>query len=146
MAWLRLTLSSPVLGSLQTLPDAGQAPARPRLPAARAPAPDPPLHPGADALLGCALDPQVHSGRHHLPSHGKMGTGFSFLLCRFSQGRRPRGDPPQSPPRWPDSLGVTKAGTDQDSGCDSRPDGAGGLVVEWRGLEGAEVVCGGWTL
>ncbi|XP_070235927.1 electrogenic sodium bicarbonate cotransporter 4 isoform X5 [Bos mutus] len=59
----------PVLGSLQTLPDARQAPARPCLPAARAAAPDPPLHPGADTLLGCALDPQVHNGRHHLPSH-----------------------------------------------------------------------------
>ncbi|XP_025116589.3 electrogenic sodium bicarbonate cotransporter 4 isoform X6 [Bubalus bubalis] len=59
----------PVLGSLQTLPDARQAPARPCLPAARAAAPDPPLHTGTDTLLGCALDPQVHNGRHHLPSH-----------------------------------------------------------------------------
>lgn len=93
MAWLRLTLSSPVLGSLQTLPDAGQAPARPCLPAARAPAPDPPLHPGADTLLGCALDPQVHNGRHHLPSHGKMGTGFSFLALQVQPGKVSMGRP-----------------------------------------------------
>lgn len=63
----------PVLGTLQAVPDASQAPARSRLPAARAPAPDPPLHPGADALPGGALDPQVHDGRHHLPSHGEVG-------------------------------------------------------------------------
>uniref|UniRef100_A0A452T0J4 Anion exchange protein n=1 Tax=Ursus maritimus TaxID=29073 RepID=A0A452T0J4_URSMA len=52
----------PVLGTLQALPDAGQAPAGPRLPAARAPAPDPPLHAGADTLPGGALDPQVQFG------------------------------------------------------------------------------------
>ena len=93
MAWLRLTLSSPVLGSLQTLPDASQAPARPRLPAARAPAPDPPLHPGADTLLGCALGPQVHSGCHHLPSHGKMGTGVSLLALQVQPGKVSTGSP-----------------------------------------------------
>lgn len=71
--WLSLELSLPVLGTLQALPDASQAPARSRLPAARAPAPDPPLHLGADALPGGALDPQVHDGRHHLPSHGEVG-------------------------------------------------------------------------
>lgn len=75
-AWLSLVLSLPVLGSLQALPDAGQAPAGPRLPAARAPAPDPPLHPGADTLPGGAVDPQVHRGRHHLPRHGKVGAAF----------------------------------------------------------------------
>lgn len=72
---LSLILSSPVLGPLQAFPDASQAPARPCLPAARAPAPDPPLHPGASPLPGRALDPQVHSGCHHLPSHGKVTTG-----------------------------------------------------------------------
>uniref|UniRef100_A0A8C0KIW5 Anion exchange protein n=1 Tax=Canis lupus dingo TaxID=286419 RepID=A0A8C0KIW5_CANLU len=64
----------PVLGALQALPNARQAPAGPRLPAACAPAPDPPVHLGADPLSGGALDPQVHGGCHHLPSHGKFGT------------------------------------------------------------------------
>uniref|UniRef100_A0A2I3SJ57 Solute carrier family 4 member 5 n=1 Tax=Pan troglodytes TaxID=9598 RepID=A0A2I3SJ57_PANTR len=59
----------PVLGTLQALPDASQAPAGPCLPAARAAAPDPPLHPGADPLPGGALDPQIHGGCHHLPGH-----------------------------------------------------------------------------
>uniref|UniRef100_A0A8C3R321 Anion exchange protein n=1 Tax=Cyanoderma ruficeps TaxID=181631 RepID=A0A8C3R321_9PASS len=60
----------PVLGSLQAVPDAGQAPARLRVPAARPAAPHPPLHPGADRLPGRALDTQIHRGRHHLPRHG----------------------------------------------------------------------------
>uniref|UniRef100_A0A2K5IQE5 Anion exchange protein n=1 Tax=Colobus angolensis palliatus TaxID=336983 RepID=A0A2K5IQE5_COLAP len=75
----------PVLGTLQALPDAGQAPAGPRLPEARAAAPDPPLHPGADPLPGGALDPQVHGGCHHLPTsrwlqrhHKKSWASSSF--------------------------------------------------------------------
>ncbi|XP_027478692.2 electrogenic sodium bicarbonate cotransporter 4 isoform X4 [Zalophus californianus] len=68
----------PVLGTLQALPHAGQAPAGPRLPAARALAPDPPLHTGADTLPGGALDPQVHDGRHHLPGHGKRSSSWSY--------------------------------------------------------------------
>lgn len=77
----------PVLGTLQALPDAGQAPAGPRFPAARAPAPGPPLHAGADPLPSGALDPQVHGGRHHLPGHGKGGGGFPCLLGAFVLGR-----------------------------------------------------------
>lgn len=62
---------TPVLGPLQALPHASQAPARLRLPAARSAAPHPPLHAGADRLPGRALDPQIHRGCHHFPCHGK---------------------------------------------------------------------------
>lgn len=60
-----------VLGPLQALPHASQAPTRLRLPPARAVASHPPLHAGADRLPGRPLDPQIHRGRHHLPCHGK---------------------------------------------------------------------------
>uniref|UniRef100_A0A5F8GUD2 Solute carrier family 4 member 5 n=1 Tax=Monodelphis domestica TaxID=13616 RepID=A0A5F8GUD2_MONDO len=76
----RLPEWDPVLGALQALPDARQAPARLRVPAPRAPPPDPPLHPGAGPLPGCPLDPQVHRGRHHLPCDGETSTSS---LCRF---------------------------------------------------------------
>uniref|UniRef100_A0A8C4JAW9 Anion exchange protein n=1 Tax=Dromaius novaehollandiae TaxID=8790 RepID=A0A8C4JAW9_DRONO len=67
----RVAQRHPVLGPLQALPHAGQAPARLRVPAARAAAAHPPLHPGADRLPGRALDPQVHRGRYHLPRDGE---------------------------------------------------------------------------
>lgn len=63
----------PVLGPLQTLLDARQAPAGLCLSSPCAPTPGPPLHTGADSLPGCALDPQVHSCCYHLPGHGEMG-------------------------------------------------------------------------
>uniref|UniRef100_Q9BY07-5 Isoform 5 of Electrogenic sodium bicarbonate cotransporter 4 n=1 Tax=Homo sapiens TaxID=9606 RepID=Q9BY07-5 len=78
----------PVLGTLQALPDASQAPAGPCLPAARAAAPDPPLHPGADPLPGGALDPQIHGGCHHLPGHDpgphhrSKASGFHLFPAR----------------------------------------------------------------
>lgn len=43
---------------------------------------------------------------------------------------------------WPDSLRVTEAGTEQDWGCESRPDGAG----EMEKKEGEEGLCGGENL
>lgn len=76
-----------VLGPLQALPHAGQAPTRLRLPPARAAAPHPPLHAGADRLPGRPLDPQIHRGRYHLPRHGKAipraATAASFRRSFF---------------------------------------------------------------
>lgn len=62
----------PVLGAHQALPDAAQAPARLLLPAARASAAGPPLHPGPDRVFGCPLDPQIDLPCHHLPSNGEL--------------------------------------------------------------------------
>ncbi|KAF6106310.1 solute carrier family 4 member 5 [Phyllostomus discolor] len=76
----------PVLGTLQALPDARQAPAGPCLPAARAPAPDPPLHPGAGALPGGALDPQVHGGCHRLPGHVSLNSHCRSWASSSSEG------------------------------------------------------------
>lgn len=145
MAWLSLPLSSPVLGSLQTLPDAGQAPAGPCLPAARAPAPDPPLHPGADTVLGCALDPQVYDGRHHLPSHGKMSAVFPLVFSRFRWGRCPG----ETHPSLLLHSGLILSGSQRQAQIKIRVvtpgqvELGGGGVVEWRGEMGMEVVCGG---
>lgn len=119
--WLSLVLPSPALGTLQAVPDARQAPTRPRLPAARAPAPDPPLHPGSDSLPGSALDPQVHRGRHHLPGHGKAG--LASLPVRWirpgwvSTGRSTLAFSSLMLSRW--------ASTGHDWGCKSRPGGPG---------------------
>lgn len=63
--------SSSVHGPSEAAPDAGQTPAGPHLPAARPPQEGPPLHLPADHLLGSALDPQVHRGRHRVPCDGE---------------------------------------------------------------------------
>lgn len=62
---------SVVHGSSQAASDAGETPAGPDLPATRSPQEGPPLHLLSDRLLGSALDPQVHCGRHHIPCHGR---------------------------------------------------------------------------
>lgn len=60
-----------VLGALQTLLDAGQAPTRLCLPASRAPSKNPFVHYHSDCLLGHPLDPEIHSGSHYLPCDGR---------------------------------------------------------------------------
>lgn len=63
---------STVYGSSQAASDASEASAGPGLPATRSPQEGPPLHLHPDPLLGSALDPQVHCGRHCFPCHGKI--------------------------------------------------------------------------
>lgn len=69
LIWFVCLLAS-VHGPPAAAPDAGQAPARPDLPAARPPETHPPLHLHPMPVLGPPLDPQVHCGCHHLPCHG----------------------------------------------------------------------------
>ena len=72
--------SSAVHGSSSAAPHASEAPAWPGVPAPRAPEEGPPLHLHPGALSGSAPDPQVHSGCHHLPSHGKVRVFILSLL------------------------------------------------------------------
>lgn len=79
-----LCFSVQVLGEDQVVPDATQTPARLLLPASRASETRPPVHPRADSLFGCPLDPQVHLPRHHLPSHGEYVILYSGHRVWFS--------------------------------------------------------------
>lgn len=65
------SLFASVHGPPAAAPDAGQAPARPDLPAARPTETHPPLHFHTRPVFGPPLDPQVHRGCHHLPRHGE---------------------------------------------------------------------------
>lgn len=78
-------------------PHAGQAPARPRLPPARAPTPGAPLHHHPAAVPSPALGPQVHHGRYYLPSNGMASLGIGRHCSGARLGAAPRPERCQSP-------------------------------------------------
>lgn len=61
-----------VLGKDQTDYDASKTPARFFIPASRTAEKSPPVHTGADCVLSCSLDPQIHIPRYHLPRDGMI--------------------------------------------------------------------------
>lgn len=80
-----LTPRSPAVhGPSPAAADAGQAPARPGVPAARPPQEGPPLHLHPGAVPGAALDPQVHRGSHHFPRHGERRDSAITTQNHFS--------------------------------------------------------------